>query len=214
MDYAFLDDLSTGKSMVVSGNFLEADARLIELAIVTLFVIALAWGASSLFALALDVLLANARGPRQLRDALNRRGPLVPRFSKRRQGLLDTVNKLNDQLEEVQFNRANLQRKLKKLVSAKDQVVRQIGESTEGMSCHSFTVVNRYVLAYATKGQQHPQLDESWKSGQLVEVWAPSALEAHVAVVERYPSTFGFVVGKAGAEETEPTPQRVKKRVP
>lgn len=201
MNHAFLDSLTSGKSIVVSGAFFESDARWIELVIMGLAVLALAWGAASLFAAALDLLLKNAGRARRLRDTISRRGPLVTRFKKRCAALVEKVNIVNDQLEEVQAARAALYRKLRILVATRDQLVRQIGDNTDGTSCFRFLVANRYVLAAATKGQTHPMLDESWKSPQLVEVWAESPAEAVAAISERYPVTFGYVIGKANGED-------------
>ncbi len=87
--------------------------------------------------------------------------------------------------------------------------MRQIGENTVGTNCYNFLVANRYVLSHVAKGQKHPLLDESWKNGQLVEVWAKSLIDARIAVVDRFPATFGFFVeklavkGKDGEERLE-----------
>jgi len=208
MNTTFFDSFTSGKSLVVGGAFFESDARWVELAILGVFVLVVAWVAASLFALALEYLIANARRFRMLKDAIDRRTPLVSRFKRRFEKLVEKVNVLNDQVEEVQAARVSQLRKLKKLNSACDQLVRQIGENIDGTSCFNFSVSNRYVLAYATKGQSHPLLDESWKSGQLVEVWAPTAAEASLAVMERYPCNVGFVIGKVGEDEEAAGPKR------
>ena len=54
MDFAALDD--SGKSLVVSGSTLQADARGLEIGIFIVFVVVLAWGVSGLFGMGLEML--------------------------------------------------------------------------------------------------------------------------------------------------------------
>ena len=202
MDFAALEE--GGKSMVVSGATFQADARGLEMGIFILFVMVLAWGVSGLFGMGLEVLLQNSGRARKFRDIIERRAVFIPRFKKRRDYLARVVDQRNENANTLQAERSKLNMKLTKLKSAKDQLVRQIGENTVGTNCYNFLVANRYVLQYVAKGQQHPLLDESWKNGQLVEVWSKSLMDARLAVVERYPATFGFFVEKLAVKGQEP----------
>jgi hypothetical protein len=70
----------------------------------------------------------------------------------------------------------------------------RIGSDLVGTRCYTFSVSNRYVTEYVSKGQKHPLLDDSWKSGQLVEVWSKSLMDARIVIADRYPATAGYVV--------------------
>ncbi len=201
MDFAALDD--SGKSLVVSGSTLQADARGLEIGIFIVFVVVLAWGVSGLFGMGLEMLFENSGRARRFREAIEKRAAFIPRFKKRREYLVQIVDQRNEGANTLQTRRATLNKKLNKLNTARDQLVRQIGESTTGTNCYNFLVANRYVLQYVAKGQQHPLLDESWKNGQLVEVWSKSLMDARIAVVERYPATFGFYVEKLAVKGQE-----------
>lgn len=204
---SFLDSWAGGKSMIVSGAFFQSDARWLELGLMVLLVVVLSWGAASLLALGLGAAFRNARRPRRLRDTIDRRAPLVPGFKKRCDSLAGKLSALNQQVEEVHTVRSLQQRRLRRATDAQDQVVHEIGENLVGTRCFRFVVANRYVKAYADKGQLHPLLDPSWARGQLVEVWAPGATEAQVAVTERFPGTFGFVAAKVADDGAEKTAQ-------
>ena len=194
MEFAAFEE--SGKSMVVTGATFQADARGLEVGIFMLFVIVLAWGVSGLLSMGIEVLLENSGRARSFRASIEKRATFIPRFKKRREYLLKVVDQRNEGANTLQTERAKLNKKLNKLKSANDQLVRQIGESTVGSNCYSFLVANRYVLQYVAKGQQHPLLDDSWKNGQLVEVWSKTLMDARIAVVERYPATFGYFVEK------------------
>ncbi|MEI8396077.1 MAG: hypothetical protein WCF85_15170 [Rhodospirillaceae bacterium] len=203
MEYAFLDEIGNGKSVIVSGNFLTADARMLEMIMMGAAMVLLAWGASVIFVHAFDLMLQNSGRAKRMRAAVARRAKLIPRFNARREVLVGQVDAANEKVKERNGVRVALKRKLNKIIAAKDMLVRQVGEPTNGLNCYSFVVANKYVLSYSTKGQKHPLLDESWKNGQLVEVWARSVLDARVAVVERFPATLGYFVDKASAPGAE-----------
>ncbi len=194
VNFAMLED--GGKSMVVEGANFQADARWLEIGIFVVFVAVLAWAVSGLFSLAVEVVLEGSGRARKYRAAIDMRATLISRFKKRRGVLLSVVDQRNDEVNAIQGQRAALIKRLNKLRSAKDQLVRQIGENTTGSHRYNFVVANRYVLSYVAKGQQHPLLDESWKHGQLVEVWAKSLMDARITVVDRYPATLGYFVEK------------------
>ena len=201
MDFAMFED--GGKSMVVSGATFQADARGLEIGIFVLFVAVLAWAVSGLFSMGLEMVFENSGRARKFRAAIDKRAAFIPRFKKRRDYLHQLVDQRNEGVNTLQTQRATLTKKLNKLRVSRDQLVRQIGENTVGTNCYNFLVANRYVLSYVAKGQQHPLLDESWKNGQLVEVWSKSLMDARIAVVERYPATFGFFVEKLAVKGQE-----------
>ncbi|MEI6557336.1 MAG: hypothetical protein WCO00_02935 [Rhodospirillaceae bacterium] len=205
MDFAMLE--GEGKSMLVSGATFQADARGLELVLFLAFILLLAWGVSSLFTMGIQVMVENSGRARKFRDAIERRAAFIPKFKRRRDFLLQVVDQRNEASNSLQTQRANLRKKHNKILAARDQLVRQIGENTVGTNCYNFLVANRYVLSYVAKGQQHPLLDESWKNGQLVEVWARSLMEARIAVVERFPATFGFFVEKLGLKDRDEDPE-------
>ncbi len=198
-----------GKSIVVQGATFQADARWLEISIFIVFVLVLAWGVSGLFSMGLEMMLENSGRARAFRAAIEKRAALIPRFKKRRDYLRQIVDQRTEGANTLQTQRASLTKKLNKIRSSNDQLVRQIGENTVGTNCYNFLVANRYVLSHVAKGQKHPLLDESWKNGQLVEVWAKSLIDARIAVVDRFPATFGFFVeklavkGKDGEERLE-----------
>ena len=192
-----------GKSIVVSGATFQADARWLEMGIFSVFILILAWAVSGLFSMGLEVIFESSGKARKFRDAIEKRAALIPRFKKRRDHLFQIVDQRNEGANTLQAQRAKLTKKFNKAKTARDQLVRQIGENTTGTNCYNFLVANRYVLQYAAKAQQHPLLDESWKNGQLVEVWSKSLMDARIAVVDRYPATFGFFVEKLAVKGME-----------
>ena len=201
MEFAGLED--GGKSMVVAGASFQADARGLEMGLFALFVLFLAWVVSGLLAMGLQMLFENSGRVRLIREAIERRAVFLPRFKRRREQLLQAVDQRNEGVNALQTQRAKLTKQLNKIKGAENQLVRQINENTIGTNCYQFLVANRYVLQYVAKGQQHPLLDESWKGGQVVEVWAKSLIDARIAVVERYPATFGFFVEKLAVKGQE-----------
>ena len=202
MEFALLEE--GGKSLVVTGTAFQADARGIEIVIFGAFVLLLAWAVSGLLSMALEILIENSGPTRKLHVAIDRRASFIPRFKRRCEHLMKAVEQRNETVTNIQNQRSILVRKINKIRATKDQLVRQIEEQTAKTSCHSFLVSNRYVLAYFNKGQKHPLLDESWKNGQLVEVWAKSLIDARIMVAERYPATTGYIVEKLGLEDAPP----------
>ena len=198
MDFAMVEE--NGKSIVVANATFQADARGLETGIFALFFIILLWVVSGLFSLGVAALVESSGPLGELRDAVERRAAFIPRFKRRRDFLVKMVTERNEYANTMQTHRATLKKKLNKLRTAQDLMVRQVGESTVGAVCHTFVVVNRYVVSYAARGVQHPLLDDSWKSGQLVEAWSRSPGDAFAAVVDRYPTNLGFQVQKL--EET------------
>ena len=201
MEFAGLEE--GGKSLVVSGANLQADARGLEMGIFALFILFLAWMVSGLMAMGLQMLFENSGRARGLREAIERRAVFLPRFKRRRENLLQLIDQRNEGVNALQTQRVKLTKQLNKVKSAENQLVRQINENTVGTNCYQFLVANRYVLQHVSKGQQHPLLDESWKGGQVVEVWSKSLIDARIAVVDRYPATFGFFVEKLAVKGQE-----------
>ncbi len=197
MNFAMFED--GGKSMVVEAANFQADARWLEVGIFVIFVLVLAWGVSGLLCLAAEILFEGSARARKYRAGIEMRAILITRFKKRRTDLLAVMDQRTEAVNEIQGQRGSLIKRLNKIRATRDQLVRQIGESVVGKNCYNFVVANRYVLSYIAKGQQHPLLDESWKSGQLVEVWAKSLMDARVTVVDRYPATLGYFVEKLEA---------------
>ena len=214
MGYPFLSDGGGGHSFIVSGAFFESDARSIELVIVALCALFAAWAAATFIAMAISYAMKNVGTPRKLRDKIERRSPLISRLKNRRDYLIQQAETANDHVKNLQKARSNFKQKVSKLANAKDILVRQSGEDLVGTNCYNFVVANRYVLNYAAKGQKHPLLDDSWKIGQLVEVWASSMLEARVAIVERYPATQGFFVAESGRNNAQTLDTDTQQREP
>jgi hypothetical protein len=194
MGSGFFDHLTSGKSLIVSGNFLESDARPVEMLLFVIFLVIAAWTLSSLLAAGLEALFDRMGDRGRLQGIVSRRMPLATGFQKRREALIENLQGHTERLKDAIGLRNNLKLKLKKLASARNQLVRQIGEPGENTNCYSFVVANRYVMTYVAKDQQHPLLDNSWHTGQLVEVWAPSLLDAQLQVVDRYPASAGYFV--------------------
>lgn len=55
-------------------------------------------------------------------------------------------------------------------------------------------VVNERVAAAIRGGEQHPNLSADWARAQVVEIYAPSLVEAQAMADKGYPSTLGFSV--------------------
>ena len=185
-----------GKSLIVSGSDLRADARWIEICIFTVFALIIIWSASSLVCMAIDAIVHNTSKIKLLRSELQKRKLLIPRQKKRHDHLKHTISSRNDGLQTVQSERIKLVARLNKIKHTSDHFIREIGEANGANKCYDFIVSNRYVLQYVSKGQQHPLLDGSWSSGQLVNVWAASLLDARVMIAGRYPVSFGYVIEK------------------
>ncbi len=191
----FLDKFgSGGKSIVVSGASFASDARMIELVIMGLVILAMAWAAATSFGVAFEYMVENSGRQRGLRAKISRLGKVIPRFKQRYDVSLEKSLSAKDYVSSLRSKCGSLRNKHTKLVTATDRLVRQIGEDAGANRCYLFLVTNRSVLSYAARGVKHPLLDDSWKVGQMIEVWASTMAEARVAVLERYPVTLGFAV--------------------
>ncbi|MEI6557899.1 MAG: hypothetical protein WCO00_05775 [Rhodospirillaceae bacterium] len=183
---------------------MQSDARGLETIFFIVLAIAasllVAWIASAIIGTALELLVSGSARMRKLALDSRKRASLIPRLKRRRDGLRQLIDQQRDAVNAAQNQRATLIKTLKKIQSSGDELVRVIGNDIIDHRCYTFIVGNRYVLSYLSKGQPHPLLDESWKSGQRVEVWASSLMSARVAVTERYPTTFGYFVDRLEAK--------------
>ena len=55
-------------------------------------------------------------------------------------------------------------------------------------------VVNERVAGAIRSGEQHPSLSADWARAQVVEIYAPSLVEAQALADKGYPSTLGFSI--------------------
>jgi len=164
----------------------------------------LGWLFAEVLSLAVAKIAENSRQSRQYIEALKRRAALIPGFKKRRERLLQVVEVQNDRAANLGNRRGSLSKRLRKINATTDYFVREVGCSVEGAKCYTFAVSNRYVNDYVAKGQKHTLLDESWKSGQIVDVWSKSLVEARVVVAEKYSASLGYVV--ENIKSTKDTP--------
>ncbi len=205
-----------GKSIVVSDASFFADARTLEICIFGLLALIALWLVSELFSLGIATLVENSGPLRHLQSDADLRRLLFARFGNRRQKMVSIVTERNEIANSLQSKRASLKRKLNKLKTEGDSIVRHVGENITGTNIYFFVVNNRYALSYAARGKHHPMLDESWKEGQVVEVWSKSPEQALAATYDRYPNNLGFQVKKlddndklAGIEPAAPAETKV-----
>ncbi len=194
-----------GKSLIVSGDAIQSDARGIELVIFASLAIGFAWIFAEVLSMAIAKIVENSGRSRRYIEAITQRAALIPRFKKRRERLQQTVEQKDDEAKTLGNRRNSLTSRLRNIKSSSDYFVREIGANVEGTRCFTFSVSNRYVVDYVAKGQKHPLLDDSWKSGQLVEVWSKSLMDARVVVAEKYSASLGYVVENIRATKEAPS---------
>ena len=194
-----------GKSLIVSGETLQSDVRGIELVIILLVSIGIAWFFAEVLSMLVARVAAKSGRARRYVEALNLRAEMIPGFKKRREKLRKVVEQRNDGASTLESRRNILSGKLKKINTTSDYFVREIGANVDGSRCYTFSVSNRYVHDCVVKGQKHPLLDESWKSGQLVEVWSKSLMDARVVIAERYSASMGYVVENIKSGQDSPS---------
>ena len=182
----------SGRSLFVSGTALNADVRWFEVALVAIFVIAVAWLLSMLLASGIESLIEQAHKPRMLAREIRIRHDFLTKISKRREKLLAIFRTKDGEVNTIKQVKGIVQQKIRKLKQSSDQLVRQLGEENDDNRRYRFVVANRYVADYVAKGQKHPMLDDAWQRGQLVEVFARSLIEARVAISERYSASLGY----------------------
>ena len=174
------------KSLIVSGDALQSDSRGIELVIFTAMAIGASWFLSEVLCIVIAKIAANSKRAGRYRDTINRYAATLNKFKRRRESLLQVVDQKTEGANTLTRQRDNLTMKLNKLNKSSNYFVREIGREAEGLSCYTFSVSNTYVIEYVAKGQKHPLLDDSWKSGQLVEVWASALMDARILIADRY----------------------------
>ncbi len=197
-----------GKSLIVSGDALQSDTRGIELFIFVAIAIGGAWILSEILSMLIAKLVEGSGRARRYIENLNRYAGYIPRFKKRQEALYHIVDKSNESNNTLEKQWNVLSSTHRKLASASDYYLREIGSNATGTTRYTFSVSNRYVIEYVAKGQKHPLLDDSWKSGQLVEVWAKSLMDARIVMADRYPATAGYVVEMLKDKEAPPSSRK------
>ena len=194
-----------GKSLIVSGDTLQADVRGIELVIFITLALVAAWLLAEVLSLAFAKIAENSGRVRRYIEEIKVRAALIPRLKKRREHLLKIVEQRNDEASTLGNRRNGLTGRLRKIRGTSDYFVREIGANTEGTRLFTFSVSNRYVTDYVAKNQKHPLLDDSWKSGQIVDVWSKSIMDARVVVAEKYSASLGYVIENIKSTKEPPS---------
>ena len=193
------------KSFIVSGGFLQADTRGIELVIFFAIAVALAWIVAEVLSAGIAIVAQNSGKARHHINAIDKRAAIIPSFKKRRGRLSQVVEQKNDETTALDKQRNLMLRGLNKINKQSAYLIREVGSNLNGTKAYTFSVSNRYVTEYVSKGQKHPLLDDSWKSGQLVVVWAKSLMDARVVVADIYSATAGYVVQMLKDKEASPS---------
>ena len=116
-----------GKSLIVSGDTLQADVRGIELVIFITLALVAAWLLAEVLSLAFAKIAENSGRVRRYIEEIKVRAALIPRLKKRREHLLKIVEQRNDEASTLGNRRNGLTGRLRKIRGTSAPTQRELG---------------------------------------------------------------------------------------
>lgn len=126
--------------------------------------------------------------------AIPRRAMLENRFEQRKGELGSEIARLNIETATLRRRRFTLDKELADARREAESPVRVVGR--EGSTPIHFRawLINRQVQNALSEGKQHPTLDSSWATPQIVEIWADNLDDARRDVQRIFPLPLGFSI--------------------
>ncbi|WP_119678144.1 hypothetical protein [Indioceanicola profundi] len=122
------------------------------------------------------------------------RARMEAQFDLRSTGLKQEIARLSSEMTTLRRQRFSLEKMLLDTRREAESPIRVVGREGSTPVCFRAWMINRQVQAAVVDGKQHPSLDKSWASPQVVEVWADNLGEARREVQRIYPPPLGFTI--------------------